>query len=140
MHSLSQIRKNKLSGRSTCASSFQGILKNPYEFFWRGTFIIVPRPRFNDLSGQRLLILRTVKPSKVASILQRFDPAWATLFLNEIERYSGAPDEIKNSIDTVVANRHTIAHGRHVGVTYASMATYYDNIKVAVQILDTIIK
>ncbi|WP_369821842.1 HEPN domain-containing protein [Planktothrix sp. PCC 11201] len=57
-----------------------------------------------------------------------------------MQERSDKTDEIKNSIDSVITNRHTIAHGGNVGITYARIQTYYNNIKKAVEILEDIIK
>jgi len=51
---------------------------------------------------------------------------------NDIE-----PEVIRWSlIDSVVANRHQIAHGRFVGLTLGRMKQYYDEIIKAIALVD----
>jgi len=49
-------------------------------------------------------------------------------------------DQIKTSIDNVVENRHKIAHGKSIGMSYHNILSYYNNVKKAVEILEEIIK
>ncbi|GAX34721.1 HEPN domain-containing protein [Nodularia sp. NIES-3585] len=71
---------------------------------------------------------------RITEILGKFSETWQREFTNQID------DEIKNSIDSVVTNRNTIAHGRSVGMTYNSVFNWYKNVKKAVKILEEIIK
>jgi RiboL-PSP-HEPN len=74
------------------------------------------------------------KTSRILEVLSKFSQDWANDFSDQIT------DEIKNSIDSVIANRHVIAHGKNVNITYRTMSTYYNNVKKAVEILDAIIR
>lgn len=80
------------------------------------------------------------KTSKIANVLQRFNPTWKNDFLNDIQAKSRVIDEIKNSVDSVIANRHQIAHGKNIGLGYAAISAYYDNVKKAVETLDAVIR
>jgi hypothetical protein len=80
------------------------------------------------------------KTSKIASVLQRFNLTWESDFLTGIQARSRVVDEIKNSVDSVIANRHQIAHGKNIGLGYVAISTYYDNVKKAVEILDAVIR
>ena len=44
-------------------------------------------------------------------------------------------DEVKDSIDSIVANRNQISHGKDVGITYITMNNYYQNAKRLVEFL-----
>ena len=59
---------------------------------------------------------------------------WSNEFTNRIN------DQIKTAIDNVVGNRHKIAHGRSITMSYHNISTYYNNVKKAVEILEEIIK
>jgi|SRR6185369_1901057 len=80
------------------------------------------------------------KTSKISAILQRFDPRWETDFLDQIEARSRITDEIKNSLDSVVNNRHLIAHGKNVGLGYAAVSNYYRNVKRAIETMEAVIR
>jgi hypothetical protein len=38
-------------------------------------------------------------------------------------------DEYKDAVNSVINLRHTVAHGRHTGVTMAGIQTYYGRVK-----------
>lgn len=80
------------------------------------------------------------KTSKIMDILSKFSTVWKDEFINEIQNKSRINDEIKNSIDSVITNRHQIAHGKNVGLRYSTVANYYENVKKAVEILEAIIR
>jgi ADP-dependent phosphofructokinase/glucokinase len=73
------------------------------------------------------------KTNKIKNILGEFSSTWETEFTNKIV------DEIKNSIDSVVTNRHSIAHGKSVTMTYINIKDWYNNVNKAVDILAEII-
>ena len=80
------------------------------------------------------------KTSKIESILSQFSPAWKDYFIDQMSSKSAKSDEIKNSINSIIANRHQIAHGKNVNLSYSSVSNYYKNVKKAVDILENIIK
>ena len=65
--------------------------------------------------------------TKVLALVRDFNPAWA-----EQLRVS-TQGEIKDSVDSLVANRHRIAHGQSVGVSLAYAQQYY---KGAIKLID----
>lgn len=48
-------------------------------------------------------------------------------------------DEIKDSVDSIVDNRHQIAHGKSIGIGYVTVNKYYGNVVKAVQVLEAVI-
>lgn len=84
--------------------------------------------------------LTNCKTEKIITILSKFDSHWAAKFQAEIQRLSPIDREIKDSIDTIVANRHLIAHGKNGGITYTRVNGYYQFCKTAITILDQTIK
>ena len=58
---------------------------------------------------------------KILNITRAFNPEWADELAQEVE------GEIKDSIDSIVATRNGIVHGRNVGITYNKIASYYKN-------------
>lgn len=69
--------------------------------------------------------------AKVLSLVRDFNPGWAE------ELQLSTLGEIKDSVDSVVANRHKIAHGESVGVSLAYARQYYSG---AVRLIDLIAK
>ena len=78
----------------------------------------------------RLEGLTNLNDQRIAQLLGSFNPTWRDTFL-EIRSA-----EQKDAIDSVVANRHLIAHGRSVGLTLARMKGYYLEILKAIKIID----
>jgi RiboL-PSP-HEPN len=97
-------------------------------------------PNIQNFVEKQIGNITNCKTSRILEVLSKFSQDWANDFSNQIQTRSSITDEIKNSIDSVIANRHDIAHGRNVGITYTRMYTYYNNIKKAVDILDDIIR
>lgn len=72
-----------------------------------------------------------LKNNNIKALLSSFNSEWC-------EKYdSNITDEQIASIDSIVANRHLIAHGRNVGITYTIVKNYYDNV---VPVVTTIYK
>ncbi|NET00521.1 MAG: hypothetical protein F6K62_21110 [Sphaerospermopsis sp. SIO1G2] len=80
------------------------------------------------------------KTEKIKRILGEFSPTWESEFSQKIHEQSKIDGEIKNSIDSVIDNRHKIAHGKSVGMSYSRVSNWYENVKQAVGILEEIIK
>jgi hypothetical protein len=66
--------------------------------------------------------------------LDEFSSDWANEFTNKIN------DQIKTAIDNVVQNRHKIAHGKSIGMSYSNISKDYKNVKKAIEILEEIIQ
>ncbi len=69
------------------------------------------------------------KAGKILELLRGFDPLWA----ESVEQFMG--DERKDAVDSIVNNRHQIAHGRSVGISYVTIKKYYEK---AVEVVDFI--
>lgn len=82
--------------------------------------------RFVD---KRMEDFQSAKMGNICTVLRQFDPGWGT----ELERQTEG--ELKDAVDSIVANRHLIAHGRDVGMTYVTMFGYY---RRAVRVIDLI--
>ena len=80
------------------------------------------------------------KTERILEILTKFDVNWASKFENDIKINSPIDKEIKDSLDSIVANRHNIAHGRSIGIGYAAVNKYYGYCIKAVEILEDTIK
>jgi len=80
------------------------------------------------------------KQNKILLILKDFSPEWSEKYDKEVRKIELVPNQIKDSIDSVIANRHNIAHGKDVGISLGTMTAYYDTIKKAIEILEKIIR
>jgi len=66
---------------------------------------------------------------KLKKLLGNFSPDWRT----RLERV--LVDEVKDAVDSLVANRHIIAHGGSVGITYIRVLSYYKHVQVVVNLI-----
>ena len=78
----------------------------------------------------RLRQFTTVKTNRIIELFGSFDTGWK----NDLEKY--LVDQHKDAIDSVVANRHNIAHGKSIGLTMARVQIYYDRVKEVVEHLE----
>ena len=80
------------------------------------------------------------KTERIIEVLTKFNVAWATKFSDEIKDKSPIDKEIKDSLDSIVSNRHLIAHGKSSGLSYVTVKNYYSYCHKAIVILENTIK
>ena len=80
--------------------------------------------------------ITSLNAKKIVSVLDAFSNTWSTGF----QLYIDCHEQEKNSLNSIVANRHNIAHGQNSRVTFANMKQYYTDIKGVIAELDKIIK
>jgi hypothetical protein len=71
------------------------------------------------------------KMAKILELTQCFSPDWEKTLSDAVE------GELKDAVDSIVANRHNIAHGREVGISYHAIRGYYDKAVKVVELIDT---
>lgn len=72
--------------------------------------------------------------NKIRSLLSEFNTEWSIGFETVIT------DQQKSSINSVVSNRNSIAHGNNDSITFRDMCQYYKDTKEVCEILKNIIK
>ena len=70
------------------------------------------------------------KMGKIIELTRAFNSEWA----NELEKQTAG--RLKDAVDSIVANRHLIAHGRDVGITYARIKSYYEDTIKVIEIIE----
>lgn len=78
-------------------------------------------------------MITNLRCERIGKFLSEFNSEWKENFENQIS------DEEKDAIDSVVANRHLIAHGRNVGVSYVHVKNWYENTKSVVKKIHNIV-
>ncbi len=81
---------------------------------------------------KNLLTLNNPKAEKVQQVAQSFKEDWGKelgTFMGEMGR--------KDAIDSVMNNRHQIAHGKEIGITIISLRQYFDKILEVVDLIET---
>lgn len=84
----------------------------------------------------KLADITNLKETKLRDALGQFSTEWQAKF----ETLMHDNQQLKSSLDSVIANRHNIAHGQHVSLTLKSVKQYYEDIKKVITELDKIIK
>lgn len=79
-------------------------------------------PDVTNFVESKLEGITNLNEERVYKLLNSFRPAWAELFR---ERRT---DTQKDALDSVIANRNQIAHGRSVGLTLSRMKAYHREI------------
>jgi hypothetical protein len=87
-----------------------------------------------NFAQKNLLQFQNAKMEKILSLTGMFSADWR----EELEIY--IEEEIKASIDSIVANRHLIAHGRFVGITFSQISKYYEDAKKLIQKMEHMCK
>jgi hypothetical protein len=87
-------------------------------------------PQVTSFVEGRLDSVTNLNEEKIAQLLGSFNPVWRESF------QSKRTPQQKDAIDSVVANRHQIAHGRPVEVTLVRMKNYYAEVAGAVKLID----
>lgn len=77
-------------------------------------------PTITNYINYNLKSVTNLKDKKIRELLSQFNEKW------KLEYEKIISDEQKEAIDAVIANRHNIAHGRDVGLTYIRMKNYYE--------------
>lgn len=80
--------------------------------------------------------ITNLKSSKFEEVLTSFSVEWGEKFKDYLDNH----EQEKNSLDSVIAQRHNIAHGQSSNIGSVSMVQYYNDVKSIVVYLDTIIR
>ena len=80
--------------------------------------------------------ITNLKSSKFEDVLTSFSVDWGDKFRGYLDDH----EQEKTSLDSVIAQRHNIAHGQPSNIGSASMVQYYNDVKSIVVYLDTIIR
>lgn len=89
----------------------------------------VSAPSVAKYVQRRLEDFQSPKMSNICGLVRDFNQIWA----DELE--VGTAGELKDAVNSIVANRHLIAHGRDVGVSHTQMKEYYAR---AVRVVDLV--
>ena len=73
------------------------------------------------------------KMGKILDLVGAFSREWQ----EQVEDISDV--ELKDAVDSVVASRHQIAHGRTVGLSYVTIKKYYEGVVTAIENIETVI-
>jgi hypothetical protein len=73
--------------------------------------------------------VQNMKCGKLLELVGEFSPEWRASLEDYVE------GERKDAVDSIVSNRHQIAHGESVGITYHQISRYYEKAAEVVDFL-----
>jgi hypothetical protein len=74
--------------------------------------------------------LQNPNMEKILSVAVAFSPEW------EAELRAATEGELKDAVDSVVANRNRISHGQDVGITYVQIKEYYKSVNRVLDLVE----
>lgn len=87
-------------------------------------------PQVANFVESRIKGITNLNEERIAQLLGAFSLEWRGRFIQK------RTDAQKAALDSVVANRHLIVHGRSVGLTLARMKNYYVEIVKTIALID----
>ena len=85
-------------------------------------------PKISSYVVSQIKNFRSPNMENILKLMGMFDASWR----DEIE--SQCNDEIRTALDSIVANRHNLSHGKNVGVSIGNLKPWYKNALCFVEI------
>lgn len=89
--------------------------------------------RIQNFIAYRLIRVQNPKVGVILDLLGNFDESWRDNYATQIRGELGA------AIDSVVAVRHEIAHGKSTGISVVTISDYWKRVVQAIEILEATI-
>ena len=87
-------------------------------------------PNVSNFVSNTLKDFRSPNMNKILELVHDFNPQW------EAELKNFTDGELKDSVDSIVINRHHLAHGQNVGISYVTIQKYYQNAIKVIELID----
>jgi hypothetical protein len=97
-----------------------GVIENGVAEIFSEFVVRTSARQVGNYASSRLRTVQNPNTEKIITIAQSFDAHWASALIKYLEENGR-----KDAIDSVMNNRHQIAHGKDVGVTVASVREYF---------------
>ncbi|HVA50121.1 MAG TPA: HEPN domain-containing protein [Pirellulales bacterium] len=87
-------------------------------------------PKVARFVAKHLRRFQNPKMARILTVIGEFSTEWR----DEIELATNG--QLADAVNSVVANRHLIAHGRSVGISYVRVKDYFASVLKVVELLD----
>lgn len=87
-------------------------------------------PNVANFVEKELSQFQNAKMEKILDIARAFSLEW------ERELRDATDGRLKEAIDSIVANRHLIVHGKFVGITIVRVSNYYKDVKSVIELIE----
>jgi hypothetical protein len=88
-------------------------------------------PNVSSYVANQIRRITNLNQTKILDLLETFDPNWRRTLEERMT------DDQKDALDSIVANRHNIVHGRSVGITLVRMKDYYRRVLQVVDLVES---
>jgi len=108
-----------------------GLLENCLKEIYSEYVSRVSGPSVANYARSQLLRIQNPKANIILDTARSFDPAWERdlrLFMDQ--------DGRKDAIDSIMANRHQIAHGKASGVTITQISDYLTRAEAVLEFIE----
>ena len=85
---------------------------------------------------QKFKDITNLKSSKLCDVLGTFSSDWKLSFEKEISENP----QLKSSLDSLITLRNDIAHGQTCSISLNNVQQYYNDVKIAIDLFDKIIR
>ena len=89
-------------------------------------------PSVANYVENRLRGLQNTNMQRILDVTRSFSPDWA----DQLE--TATEGELRDAVNSIVANRNQITHGVSIGLSYVRMKDYYDQAVKLVNLLDEV--
>lgn len=89
-------------------------------------------PEIQAYVARSLDAIQNPKAERFVKVLSSFDGKWG----QALETYFSTNDDVKNAIDSLMANRHLIAHGKNCSISIGRVNDYFRLADKAVDFID----
>lgn len=85
----------------------------------------------SDFVGSHLERFQNPKMGAILELIGRFSTEWKRELEEKVQ------DKQKDAVDSIVNNRHQIAHGRNTNISIVQVEGYYKSVKELVELMET---
>lgn len=118
-------------GRYACVSC-SGYLETALRLVIQKRIEKKSSPEIQAFVVRSLESIQNPKAERFVKVLRSFREEWG----NSLEEYFQKNDEVKNAIDSIMANRHLIAHGKNCSISLGRIQAYFKLADLAVSFID----
>lgn len=111
-----------------------GYLENAVQHYFSEFSKIKAHPYVSNYVTHNLEDFMNPKMAKILNLSDSFSKEWKDRLESFVE------GERKDAIDSIVANKNNIAHGRQIGLTLSRMKTYFEKMVEVVDFIKELIK
>lgn len=92
-------------------------------------------PEIQRFVLQSLEGIQNPKAERFSKVVRSFSSTWG----DKLDQYFVDNNDVKEAIDSLMANRHLIAHGKSCSISVGRVAGYFKSADKAIEYLDTLL-